>query len=765
MKTMCSRCVVVLSVCLLAVLGFSSSASASHNRATQISWTKGAAPGEVNFTVTFVARRSYYGSPNVGESIFDPILEFGDGSSVTPGLEITEIDGDIIYTQAQVNHTYSGAGPFTATMGSCCRISSSSGHVNNGDLSYEVHTLVNPAKASSSPSIAVAPIVYCPTSGSCSFAFSGSSADPGNHLKWRFATPEESGDSLFVQPGPPAAPNAATIDASLGRITWDTTGATNNGESLPTYYSTQVVAEEVNSAGETVSDATADFFIALDDDHSEQPHCDDTDLNGSVDNDNDGLCDNWEESGIDSDHDEDIDFFLPTSADPDEPDIFIEIDYMRDREPQAAALGDVETAFAKHGIDLHLLVDDEIPFTDYLTFGNACSPDCADTSDFDEIKHVYFGTAGDRIASNWLARREARKFVFHYAIYADELLGTGSSGRAELPGNDLAITLGSFRTPGFFGDGPPTRRNEAGTFMHELGHNLALQHGGGDGVNCKPNYLSVMNYTRQTEGMITAQLDYSDAVLPTLDEDDLNEFLGIQGPGGAQVVHGPGKGTPAASSTGAIDWNRDGSFQSSLAADVNSISNKPRCSDPSPGEDLIGFDDWENLALAFQATSDFADGVHSSVTLQEPELSSEEFVDEDADGDGVPNLVDVCPWVAGSPLYGGCPPPQGDAPPSAPSGGAAAQPVGSPRPGAPDTRLRKARVNRRKASVRFTFEALGGASGVRFECRLDRKPYRPCRSPKTYANLKSGRHVFRVRAVDSLGQLDLVPVVKRFKIE
>ncbi len=30
--------------------------------------------------------------------------------------------------------------------------------------------------------------------------------------------------------------------------------------------------------------------------------------------------------------------------------------------------------------------------------------------------------------------------------------------------------------------------------MHELGHNLGLRHGGMDDLNCKPNYLSVMNY-------------------------------------------------------------------------------------------------------------------------------------------------------------------------------------------------------------------------------------------------------------------------------
>ena len=62
-----------------------------------------------------------------------------------------------------------------------------------------------------------------------------------------------------------------------------------------------------------------------------------------------------------------------------------------------------------------------------------------------------------------------------------------------------------------------TRDEQAGTFMHELGHNFGLEHGGahlnpapatptgpsppfGSGnyvKNCKPNYLSVMTYTRQ----------------------------------------------------------------------------------------------------------------------------------------------------------------------------------------------------------------------------------------------------------------------------
>ena len=40
--------------------------------------------------------------------------------------------------------------------------------------------------------------------------------------------------------------------------------------------------------------------------------------------------------------------------------------------------------------------------------------------------------------------------------------------------------------------------------MHELGHNLGLHHGGDDGVNFKPNYLSIMNYSFEILGTLRA---------------------------------------------------------------------------------------------------------------------------------------------------------------------------------------------------------------------------------------------------------------------
>ena len=55
----------------------------------------------------------------------------------------------------------------------------------------------------------------------------------------------------------------------------------------------------------------------------------------------------------------------------------------------------------------------------------------------------------------------------------------------------------------------------------------------------------------------------------------------------------------------------------------------------------------------------------------------------------------------------------------------------------------------------FTF--IGSASAVVFECQLDGSLFQPCASPQQYADLSKGDHIFRVRAVDSRGFVDLSP--------
>jgi CSLREA domain-containing protein len=82
---------------------------------------------------------------------------------------------------------------------------------------------------------------------------------------------------------------------------------------------------------------------------------------------------------------------------------------------------------------------------------------------------------------------------------------------------------------------------------------------------------------------------------------------------------------------------------------------------------------------------------------------------------------------------------------------------------APQTKIvRKPKRASRDRTVRFTFTSR--ARGARFRCSLDGKRFRPCKSPQRYGPLAPGRHVFKVRAVDRLGNVDPTPAKWRFEI-
>lgn len=67
---------------------------------------------------------------------------------------------------------------------------------------------------------------------------------------------------------------------------------------------------------------------------------------------------------------------------------------------------------------------------------------------------------------------------------------------------------------------------------------------------------------------------------------------------------------------------------------------------------------------------------------------------------------------------------------------------------------------RHRATVVFRFAA---GERSRFECKLDAKPYRRCRSPLR-AHLAVGRHVFRVFAIDAAGNRDKTPALARLRV-
>lgn len=351
--------------------------------------------------------------------------------------------------------------------------------------------------------------------------------------------------------------------------------------------------------------------------------------NPDQDTDGDGLLDDWEIKGYDYDGDGVIDVDLPAmGADSLRKDIFVEIDYLKEErciiltnicitdhthKPKDKAIELVINAFAEApvlnpdgstGINLHVDYGPESimnPVTGEKwgelsqgnslqhqeSLGTAIQYNTGSWWDFDAIK-----------GANFAAERGP---IFHYSVFAHFLGGlecTSGISRG-IPANDFIVTLGGWGN--LFGKGcgdSGTERNvgttlqQAGTFMHELGHNLGLGHGGDDNVNYKPNYLSIMNYSYQTAGLIIdgqdTFIDYSAFGTLPLNENDLNESVGLNiGSYGIRYWCGEGKAYDTTSSS--IDWNCDGNdTSSSIQANINKDSTL---------EILTNYNDWANLTF------------------------------------------------------------------------------------------------------------------------------------------------------------------------
>jgi|GEM_PF-1145588 len=82
----------------------------------------------------------------------------------------------------------------------------------------------------------------------------------------------------------------------------------------------------------------------------------------------------------------------------------------------------------------------------------------------------------------------------------------------------------------------------------------------------------------------------------------------------------------------------------------------------------------------------------------------------------------------------------------------------------PNTKIVRAKIRAAQHKATFSFKGSGGKAKLSYQCRLDGQKFKSCRSAKTYKSLKSGKHVFRVRARGSDGKFDLTPAIKKFKI-
>jgi len=244
-------------------------------------------------------------------------------------------------------------------------------------------------------------------------------------------------------------------------------------------------------------------------------------------------------------------------------DVFVEVDYMEkwgtfDGKPvvvkslkmQEAAANIAIEEMAKHGINLHIFIDDAIGYQEVL--GSGTGPFDWEAN-FDPIKDANF------TRSRWR--------FFHYAVFADSFISSYSGVSRGIEGSDFLVTLGRWDDYG------GTTYEQAGTFLHELGHNLGLRHGGRDNVNHKPNHLSVMNYDYQTVGIQKegeSQFLFSEMSCTKLDENRLDESEGVQCETGSTAyetfVYGRGRWFPL---NAPIDFNGSGAFTSNVRANVN----------------------------------------------------------------------------------------------------------------------------------------------------------------------------------------------------
>ena len=251
----------------------------------------------------------------------------------------------------------------------------------------------------------------------------------------------------------------------------------------------------------------------------------------------------------------------------DQKDIYVELDWMTNHNPYPQAINDVVAAFLKRGIHLHVQVGEHPP-TDNSTFTSSsgdigvhycdvaiattnnlnpgsCSSSTVNAQNYVSLKQHFFGTVDERNGVSTFCPSAAvpnpapptppppasyncltaKRQVFHYGMFVNYQWGNiPSSGWAEVMGNDFIVSLGNF-----LNGGRGNVDEQEASFMHELGHNFGLYHGGmppptgnKDDDNCKPNYLSIMSYTyefRET-GNLCRPLDYSDR---NLTYNDLNE--------------------------------------------------------------------------------------------------------------------------------------------------------------------------------------------------------------------------------------------------
>ncbi|WP_431683701.1 hypothetical protein [Kitasatospora sp. KL5] len=220
----------------------------------------------------------------------------------------------------------------------------------------------------------------------------------------------------------------------------------------------------------------------------------------------------------------------------------------------------------------------------------------------------------------------SRRWIFRYAQSVafttdDEPAGKDCApkdGHGEVGGNDFVVF-----TP------------DAETILHELGHTLNLRHGGPDEGNCKPNYVSAMNYNYGSHGINRVGggyiVDFSPpritpqgfvrgvAPLPDLVENHLTEptVLDATDPVNEFVFTAKGGGRTPSPLNEPADWDGDGDPASGRPIDpvnldtIGSASRPTDCTNDTTDSTLHGAEDWPFISLPFR---DFGNSANARST-------------------------------------------------------------------------------------------------------------------------------------------------------
>ncbi|WP_373973922.1 hypothetical protein NT239_09700 [Chitinibacter sp. SCUT-21] len=330
--------------------------------------------------------------------------------------------------------------------------------------------------------------------------------------------------------------------------------------------------------------------------------------NGTADSDNDGIPDSAEVAGG---RFAGLDLYA-MGARTGQRDIFLEIDYMSSTDegvkPRAEALQKIVNAFAAKGFALH--IDAGVNVAGF-NLGNSKSVlafnNCLDLGD------PKVGCA-DVYQLKTTAFDLRRSPIFHYAVMGYKQGNyAGSAGLGEIAGNDFNVTLGGLNLSAKDTANKNFLINtQAGTIMHELGHNLGLEHGGFETLNGKPNYVSVMNYMYSQAGIppsttganagqrwyIYNDLKGLSLCSAAVESNTCSDSLILDYSNGSSVdlneaslLESELLGRGSTASGAFIDWNRDG------ANNLGRISSN--IDDSTALSTLKDYNDWANLILPF----------------------------------------------------------------------------------------------------------------------------------------------------------------------